>query len=135
MRAMQYCIANSTPVKLKIVGGGDLDYFKKMASEMNAHSYIDFVGKVSNKSVVPLMREADIVVIPSRTAYPEGFPLTIYEALTARTPIVASDHPMFRQHLRDRKTAVTFRSGEPRDLAAAITNIMKDPNLCVRIPH
>jgi glycosyltransferase involved in cell wall biosynthesis len=129
MRAMQYCISNSLPVKLKIVGGGDLDYFRKMSSEMNAHSYIDFVGKVSNKSVVPLMREADIVVIPSRTAYPEGFPLTIYEALTARTPIVASDHPMFRQHLRDRKTAVIFRSGEPRDLAAAITNLMKDPNL------
>jgi len=41
------------------------------------------------------MRSADAIVIPSRHEYPEGLPLTIYEALAARTPIVASDHQCF----------------------------------------
>jgi glycosyltransferase involved in cell wall biosynthesis len=78
---------------------------------------------------VTLMREADAVVIPSRTEYPEGFPLTIFEALSARTPIVASDHPMFRRHLRDGETAVTFRSGDAAAVPRAVSRLVSSPSL------
>ena len=73
------------------------------------------------------MRRVDAVLVPSRPAYPEGLPLTIYEALCARTPIVASDHPMFAGHLVDRDSAMVFRAGDPRDFADAIQRVTDDP--------
>jgi glycosyltransferase involved in cell wall biosynthesis len=75
------------------------------------------------------MHESDAVVIPSRTAYPEGLPLTIYEALCSRTPIIASDHPMFRAHLRDGETALTFPSGDAAALSRAVLRLLSSASL------
>ena len=45
------------------------------------------------------MSAHDIVIVPSRHDYPEGLPMTIYEALAMRTPLVVSDHPMIKAGL------------------------------------
>jgi glycosyltransferase involved in cell wall biosynthesis len=75
------------------------------------------------------MRAADVVVIPSRHEYPEGLPLTIYEALAARTPILASDHPMFRGALKHEESALIFTAKNDSALAAAIRRIRAEPGL------
>jgi glycosyltransferase involved in cell wall biosynthesis len=75
------------------------------------------------------MREADAVVIPSRHDYPEGLPLTIYEALAARTPIIASDHPMFRGALAHERSAIIFAASDTAALASAIQRLAGDSAL------
>jgi glycosyltransferase involved in cell wall biosynthesis len=90
---------------------------------------VEFLGAVASDTVIDLMRRAAIVVIPSRHEYSEGFPLTIFEALCARTPIVASDHPMFRHHLVNRQSAMVFHERHERELAQRVIELMRDPNL------
>jgi glycosyltransferase involved in cell wall biosynthesis len=68
-------------------------------------------------------------MIPSRNYYPEGFPLTIFEALKSRTPIIASDHPMFRGFLEHRKSAMVFSSGHAEGLANSIRELISHPDL------
>jgi hypothetical protein len=46
---------------------------------------VHFLGSIPNAEVVARMRAAAVVAVPSHHAYPEGLPLTIYEALSART--------------------------------------------------
>ena len=75
------------------------------------------------------MREADLVIIPSRHEYPEGLPLTIYEALCSRNPIIASDHPMFKNQLKDSISAMVFPAKNSSALAAKIEQIMTDLQL------
>lgn len=75
------------------------------------------------------MAGADLVVIPSRTGYPEGFPLTMFEAIASRTPIVCSDHPMFREVMVDGRNASVFVSEDPRSCAEAIRRTLSDPQL------
>lgn len=89
---------------------------------------IDFLGLVPHHKVVHLMRSADVVIIPSHHEYPEGLPMTIYEALCARTPIVASDHPMFRGRLRDGVSAVIFPAQTPLALADSIEKLLTHPD-------
>ena len=79
------------------------------------------------------MRGADAVVIPSRHEYPEGLPLTIYEALAARTPIIASDHPMFRGALVDEESALIFPETNIVSLASAIARLSTDHSLYRRL--
>ena len=58
------------------------------------------------------MHAHDAVVVPSQHAYPEGLPMTIYDAYCSRSPLIASDHPMFRSKVIDDETAVVFGAGD-----------------------
>ena len=106
---------------------------RQLAETLDILATTEFVGLVDNQHVPRLMREADLVIIPSRHEYPEGLPLTIYEALSTRTPIVASDHPMFRNVLVDQESALIFPAGDAEKLAAAIERLLGDPELYARL--
>jgi glycosyltransferase involved in cell wall biosynthesis len=133
IRALAYLRAQGVYCRLQIVGEGDRNPFAKLANRLRVSSMVDFLGAVPNERVVELMRAAAAVIIPSRREYPEGMPLTIYEALCSRTPIVASDHPMFQGHLRDRQTAIIFPAGNARAMAVRIRELFSDPLLYASI--
>lgn len=118
---------------LNIIGNDKDGTFKKRASALALERNIRFAGMIPNEDVPAEMRRADAVIIPSRHEYPEGLPLTIYEALAARTPIIASDHPMFRGALTDNETALVFPAGNSQLLAASIQRISLDSELYARL--
>lgn len=107
-------------------GSGSIDAFRQLAAERGVGDAIAFRGQAANPVVCEAMRDADLVLIPSRHSYPEGLPLTIYEAFRARTPIVGSDHPMFAGILVDGASAKVFRAGDAAGLALAVRTLMQD---------
>jgi glycosyltransferase involved in cell wall biosynthesis len=125
--------AKNLSVKLKIAGGGEIESLTNKAKQLQIEDCVEFLGLVPNHTVVPLMREADLVLIPSRHEYPEGFPITIYEALCSRTPIVASDHPMFRDNLKHGTNAMIFPASNPIALSECIEKLLLDPELYQKI--
>ena len=120
-------------VRLRIAGGGQVDRFRAMAEKAGVADQVEFLGVILNTEVFALMKQSTAVVVPSRHAYPEGLPLTIYEALCARAPIIASDHPMFAGHLVDGETALVFRAGDATALAAKVEALLADPVLYARL--
>jgi glycosyltransferase involved in cell wall biosynthesis len=120
-------------VTLRIAGTGDLDHFKAQAAALGVAERVEFLGTVPNGRIPELMRSADLVVVPSRHAFPEGLPLTLYEALASRTPTVASDHPMFMGHLVDGESAAIFSAGDSSALAARIADVLSEPALYARL--
>ncbi len=127
LRAVQF------PVTLRIVGRDAGDFFLNRARELKISDFVEFMGIVPNQQVVPLMRAADVVVVPSRHEYPEGFPLTIYHALCSRTPLIASDHPMFQNNLKHGVNAMMFPASNPGDLAICIEKLLSDPSLYLNL--
>ena len=125
--------ARGVRATLNVAGGGDIATFEAMAEKLGIGDEVSFLGLIPNGSVLQLMREATIVVVPSRHDYPEGLPLTIYEALCSRTPIVASDHPMFSRHLVHRESAMIFPAGDPLKLSEAIVELLTDDPLYGRL--
>jgi glycosyltransferase involved in cell wall biosynthesis len=119
--------------RLEIAGEGDVAGFRALAARHGVADRVDFLGLVPNDQVFARMRAAHAVLVPSRHNYPEGLPLTIYESLCARTPIVASDHPMFAGHLRDGETAMIFPARDAERFADAITALLGDPALYRRL--
>jgi glycosyltransferase involved in cell wall biosynthesis len=117
------------PVALNVIGAGEHERFKVLAERSNVGPDVRFLGLIPNNLVLQFMKDASIVVIPSQHAYPEGLPLTIYESLCARTPIVASDHPMFARRLVHRVSAMIYRAGEPAELAACIEELLTNQPL------
>jgi glycosyltransferase involved in cell wall biosynthesis len=120
---------NNLLVKVKIAGKGEVENFLNKARQLQIEDCVDFLGLVPNNEVRTLMREADLVLIPSRHEYPEGFPLTIYEALCSRTPIIASDHPMFQNNLNHGVNAMIFPASNSIALSSCIEKLLSDPEL------
>jgi glycosyltransferase involved in cell wall biosynthesis len=120
-------------VRLRVAGGGDTDRFRALAEKSGVADLVEFLGVIPNAEVFGWMLRSTAVVVPSRHAYPEGLPLTIYESLCARVPILASDHPMFAGHLVDRETAMVFPASRPAALAAKLEELVGDPALYARL--
>ncbi len=116
-------------VTLSVIGRDPDGTMIAFARKLGISDAVDFVGLVANEDVPAAMRAVDAVVIPSRHDYPEGLPLTIYEALCARTPIVASDHPMFRGTLVDGESALIFPAGNVERLASSLHKLLCDAAL------
>ncbi len=92
-----------------------------------ATSRIEFLGTVDTARRDALLREASVVVVPSRvtpTGRTEGMPMIALEALAAGVPVVASAVG----GLSDLGPAVALvRPDRPRELAAAIDRLLSEP--------
>jgi glycosyltransferase involved in cell wall biosynthesis len=133
LRALQKLKADGLNAFLTVAGRDADDRMARLASSLGLGQSVRFAGLIPNEDVPGVMREADAVVIPSRHEYPEGLPLTIYEALAARTPIVASDHPMFRGAVFEEESAIIFPAGNADALASAIRRLSQDAELYSRL--
>jgi glycosyltransferase involved in cell wall biosynthesis len=129
LRALQRLKLEGLKPELTIIGRDVDDRMQSLAEQLGLMPQVRFAGVIPNEDVPHVMRDAHIVIIPSRHEYPEGLPLTIYEALSARTPIIASDHPMFRGALTDGVSALIFPASDSGALAKAIHQLATDPAL------
>lgn len=73
-------------VHLTLIGGGPL--LKKLEQISSGHDDITLIENLPQKSIVPLLRNADIYIQPSIS---EGMPRTILEAMAIGLPIIASN--------------------------------------------
>ncbi|NEQ84269.1 MAG: glycosyltransferase [Moorea sp. SIO2I5] len=121
--------AKKFPIKLKLAGYDKTGFFANKAKQLQIEDCVEFLGLVPSNTVVTLMRESDLVLVPSRHEFPEGFPLVITHALCARTPIIASDHPMFINKLKDGISAKIFEAGNSVALAESIQKLLSDSDL------
>lgn len=129
LRAVRLLKDAGIVVQLDCAGRGEIEHFTALAVELGIAPQVRFLGVIAHENVVPAMRAADLVVIPSRHEYPEGFPMTVYEALSSRTPIVASDHPMYAPHLASTGAAKVHAASDPASLCRAVRSIMQDPGV------
>jgi glycosyltransferase involved in cell wall biosynthesis len=129
IRAIALLRKQGMEVRCSLAGLGDIQEMQAIGDGLGISDLLEFLHLIGNIDVFNLMVKSDIVIVPSRTGYPEGFPLTMFEAIASRTPIVCSDHPMFRTVLLDGRNAAVFPAGDADALAAAISRILTDRSL------
>jgi glycosyltransferase involved in cell wall biosynthesis len=101
-------------------------YIERNISDRDVQGRLHVLGPQSRDAIGELRRRAAVTVVASRY---ENFPMTVVEALAFGTPLVASDAGGIPEMVRDGTTALTFRAGDHRDLAAKIGKLIDDRNL------
>jgi glycosyltransferase involved in cell wall biosynthesis len=129
IRAIALLREQELEVHCSLAGLGDIDAMQALGASLDVLDLLSFVRLIGNVEAFNMMAAADLVVVPSRKVYTEGFPLTMFEAIASRTPIVCSDHPMFREVMIDGRNASVFPSGDHRAFAAAMRRTLTDPAL------
>lgn len=111
------------PARLVIAGGGPVG--RTSVSPGRSRHRIEFLGEIDVARRDQLLREASVVVIPSRVlpnGRSEGAPLVALEALAAGVPVVASAVG----GLRDLPVELV-PPDDPRALGAAIDRVLRNP--------
>jgi phosphatidylinositol alpha-mannosyltransferase len=85
------------------------------------------LGMVSEAQKASLLRSVDVYVAPNTGG--ESFGIILLEAMSARTPIVASDLDAFRRVLDDGRAGVLFSNRDAEGLATALNRVLSDEAL------
>jgi glycosyltransferase involved in cell wall biosynthesis len=126
-------LRKTRPVECIVAGSGDVESMRTLAAQLGIANSVVFAGQVRNNQVFDLFENADVAVVPSRHEFPEGFPLTFFEAIASRTPIVCSDHPIFKKVIADREDACIFTAGDPSSLASAVASCLAEAELYAKL--
>lgn len=112
---------------LDILGGGRLDATLREQAAALGMSNVTFHGPQPSDAVRAAMQAAHLVLVPSREGAggrSEGIPVVLMEALSHARPVIASNLSGIPELVEDGVTGRLCPPGAPRDLAAAIIELL-----------
>lgn len=116
--------------KLKLAGIGDLENYKKKVHKSGIRN-IEFLETVDNSKMPDLMGRAKIFVLPTVTC--EGHPKALIEAMASGCACIATDVPGNRDLIRNEENGLLVKSKDGRSLIGAITKILSDEDLRIKL--
>ncbi|HEY5344580.1 MAG TPA: lysylphosphatidylglycerol synthase domain-containing protein [Solirubrobacteraceae bacterium] len=120
LRAFE-ALREQVPATLTLVGASPDEVAHMMLDDRGVQA----LGKVSEARKHAELADADVLCAPS--LHGESFGMVLTEALAARTPVIASDIPGYRDVVRDGIEGVLTPPGDALALAEALRSFALDP--------
>jgi glycosyltransferase involved in cell wall biosynthesis len=121
-QAVQKANEGGAKVELSIAGSGNLE--KQLMETFAGDNSIHFCGYVKGENKKKLIRECDIVGIPS--IFPETFCITAAEALAYGKPVLASPIGELTEIIQEGKTGFFSPAGDVDKLTEKIMEIVEN---------
>ncbi len=106
----------------------DRGYWERVVHMLEATSHADrvrYVGEVDFAGKLHLFRGCSVLCVPSRIAESRG--VVAIEAQASGVPVVVPDSGVFPEMIARTSGGVTYRQGDPKELAGALGRLMDDP--------
>lgn len=101
-------------LKLEIAGEGNNLQFESLSN-------IEFLGRIDNNQVLNLLSHSKALIFPS--IWFEGMPMTIIEAFSVGTPVIASNLGAMSTMIQDGVNGFLFKAGDANSLNAALDKL------------
>lgn len=125
IEALQLVTTIPAPVLLIAGDGPFRGALEARASQLGLGDRVKFLGQQDHDRMPELFALADIVLGTSFVN--ETFGITLCEALAAQRAVIASDFGGFREVVKHRETGLLVPPQDPRALATAIDELLRDP--------
>ncbi|WP_024794919.1 glycosyltransferase family 4 protein [Tomitella biformata] len=125
LAALPTLVERHPDLEVLVVGRGEEDELRTRAGDLARH--FRFLGLVSDAEKASAMRSADVYCAPNLGG--ESFGIVLVEALSAGTPVVASELDAFRRVLRDGAAGILTHTGDAAALAAGIDKVLTDADV------
>ena len=127
VRATAELHRRGVPVRLSVFGDGpDRRNLERIAAQL-PQEVVSFHGRQPNSVVGQAMRASTFVCVASHREFPEGMPMTLTEALASRSPVIASNHPVFVRAFEDGEGLRFVAEKQPQRIADAVEQLWNDP--------
>lgn len=111
------------PLQLIIIGKGEQEDVLKKHIENSSN--IHFLGSKSGKELFKYVVEARYVIQPSKGL--ENCPMTVIEAFTYGTPVIAANHSGFKDLIRHKETGYLLNFNDQKNLKKQLLKIDQLP--------
>ena len=128
--AVPAVLARRPGTRFLVLGRGDGDEALEELPKQY-RSAIELLGPLGDGDKAALLRSVDVYVAPHTGG--ESFGIVLVEAMSAGTPVLASDLGAFRRVLHDGRLGVLFPAGEADTLASALLGLLDDPRERARL--
>ena len=91
---------------------------------------VEYLGPMEQSEIVKWYQKATIFILPSFT---EGFPLTILEALSCQTPVIATPVGGTPEIIKNHQTGILIPPGDTNSLAKAINFLLKNEDVRLKM--
>src|SRR4051794_17215768 len=125
LEAMRTVVRKHPGARLLIAGRGHAEDLRELVGE-DLRAHVALLGELSEADKAAFLRSVDVYCAPNLLG--ESFGVVLIEALSAGAPIVASDLDAFAKVLDDGAAGVLVRRGDPAALAAALDELLADPD-------
>jgi glycosyltransferase involved in cell wall biosynthesis len=115
----------SPHIRLQLYGDGRLR--ERVQQAVRADPRITYGGVYTHEEVGDLLKQADVVLIPS--LWPENLPLIMQEAQAAGVPTLVADVGGMTECVADGVNGFTFRVGDVADLQQKMQMIIDQPEI------
>ena len=130
-------IASNLPnINFYIFGGRDKKRLEYLNNEAQSLKNVHFFGFIKQDDLILYMNIADIFIMPHQKScniINYTSPLKLFEYMSMKRPIIASDFPVFREILKDNISVLFAKSDSTQDFSDKITQILNDRNLSDRL--
>jgi len=134
LKSLQYL---KDSIRLTIIGPPDWDvnYYQnilKMIENENRKGKheIKYLGVKEQIELVEWYQKASLFVLPS---FIEGFPVTLLEALSCETPVVATPVGGIPEIIKNHKTGILIPTGDSTRLAEAIQYLLENKDIRLKM--
>jgi glycosyltransferase involved in cell wall biosynthesis len=114
------------PWRATLAGDGAVDRYRDEVRRLGLEQRIIVPGWVDRRAVDELLREADVVVLPS---YQENQPMSVIEGLAHGIAVVTTPVGALPDILDDGKNSLIVSPGDVPALATALRRLIDDPRL------
>ena len=103
---------------------------KKFSDMMKLGNKIVFAGKIGTEELLPYYASADVFVSPSLW---EPFGLTITEAMSQKTPVIATDKTGAIEDMEDGKNVIKVKARSSSAISYAVLGLLNDEKFAKEI--
>ena len=126
LRALALPILDRARLDVRIVGGGDIQLYQRLAEQLGVDKFVHFEGWADQSAAAHQLATADVLVLPS---YDEGLPLVILEALANGVAVVCTPVGEIPGALTDGVNAIFVQAGDAASIATGLHAVLGNPVL------
>ncbi len=135
--AINELIKHYPKIRYVIVGSGPLEKeLRKMVEFLNLQENVEFLGNLSDDSLLEELRKATIFVLPcvkGKNGDMDGIPVALMESMYLRVPTVSTNISGVPELIETGKEGLLVEPKNVEQLANVIKTLLDDENLRVRI--
>jgi glycosyltransferase involved in cell wall biosynthesis len=113
-----------------LVGGGQIDEFRKLAKNLGMVDKVSFLGWVDEAGVTALCAHADVLVLPSHA---EGLAMSILEGMSHGLAVIATPVGAHSEVIKLEESGLFVSPGDVPALAGALARVINDESLRERL--
>lgn len=122
-------LKNNFKIPLKIVGTGVL--YDKLKELIGDNSSVELMGFKNNNEIIPIMKEAQLLVFTSLLF--ENFPRVLLEGMACGLPIISSNIGSMSEIIKDNYNGLLYKPNDANELRNKIQTLIGDNELRIKV--